>query len=119
LVSGPSYRNARPRSARNPERGKEFGASLRAAPLRLLDLACCVREDAQRHRFAGSHQTRVFDTTRNSSLRPANKYKGSRSTKMPALAESYERVTPEYKTLPGWCQSTYGLKDNGKLPKLP
>jgi adenylosuccinate synthase len=36
---------------------------------------------------------------------------------MPALAEEYERVTPVYKSLPGWCQSTYGVKDAGKLPK--
>ena len=43
--------------------------------------------------------------------------KGSPLREMPALAEEYERVTPEYKTLPGWCQSTYGVKDNAKLPK--
>jgi adenylosuccinate synthase len=26
-------------------------------------------------------------------------------------------VKPEYKSLPGWCQSTYGEKDAAKLPK--
>jgi adenylosuccinate synthase len=36
---------------------------------------------------------------------------------MPALAEEYEKVTPEYKTLPGWCEKTYGVKDGKKLPK--
>jgi adenylosuccinate synthase len=36
---------------------------------------------------------------------------------MPALAEEYEHVTPEYKSLPGWCQSTYGVKDDAHLPK--
>jgi len=36
---------------------------------------------------------------------------------MPALAEEYEQVKPEYKTLPGWCVSTYGVKDGEKLPK--
>src|SRR5258708_40171818 len=36
---------------------------------------------------------------------------------MPALAEEYEHVTPEYKTLPGWNETTYGVKDGGKLPK--
>jgi adenylosuccinate synthase len=37
---------------------------------------------------------------------------------MPALAEEYEHVTPEYKTLSGWNETTYGLKDGTKLPKL-
>jgi adenylosuccinate synthase len=36
---------------------------------------------------------------------------------MPASAEEYERVTPVYKTLPGWCETTYGVEDAGKLPK--
>src|SRR5207244_7692489 len=36
---------------------------------------------------------------------------------MPALAEQYEHVTPEYKTLPGWCVPTYGAKDGERLPK--
>ncbi len=42
---------------------------------------------------------------------------GSPIHEMPASAEVYERVTPVYKTLPGWCESTYGLKDASKLPK--
>jgi adenylosuccinate synthase len=36
---------------------------------------------------------------------------------MPALAEEYERVTPEYKALRGWCQSTCGVKQREELPK--
>jgi adenylosuccinate synthase len=36
---------------------------------------------------------------------------------MPALAEEYELVVPEYKTLPGWCETTYGVKDGQNLPK--
>src|SRR5260370_34989618 len=36
---------------------------------------------------------------------------------MPALAEEYEHVTPEYKTLPGWSDPTYGVRDGVKLPK--
>jgi adenylosuccinate synthase len=36
---------------------------------------------------------------------------------MPALAEEYEHVMPEYKTLPGWNETTYGLKDGAKLPR--
>src|SRR5258708_32876103 len=59
----------------------------------------------------------VFDTQREIQVCVGYKYKGSKLREMPALAEEYEHVTPEYKTLPGWCQSTYGVKDHVKLPK--
>ena len=36
---------------------------------------------------------------------------------MPASAEEYERVTPVYQTLRGWCESTYGVREAAKLPK--
>jgi len=36
---------------------------------------------------------------------------------MPALAEEYEKVTPIYKSLPGWEQETYGVKDGRQTPK--
>jgi adenylosuccinate synthase len=44
-------------------------------------------------------------------------YKGSPIHEMPASAEEYERVVPVYKTLPGWCESTYGVREVAKLPK--
>src|SRR6266481_359677 len=72
------------------ERGKEFGAVTK------LD---------------------VFDTQREIRVGVGYTYKGSPIHEMPASAEVYERVTPVYKTLPGWCESTYGLKDAAKLPK--
>jgi len=59
----------------------------------------------------------VFDTQREIQVCVAYKYKGKPLKEMPALAEEYEHVTPEYKTLPGWCSSTYGVKDGAKLPK--
>jgi adenylosuccinate synthase len=59
----------------------------------------------------------VFDTQREIQVCVGYKYKGSPLREMPALAEEYEHVTPEYKTLPGWCQSTYGVKDGAELPK--
>ena len=34
---------------------------------------------------------------------------------MPALAEEYEQVTPEYKTVPGWSETTYGVKDGDEV----
>jgi adenylosuccinate synthase len=59
----------------------------------------------------------VFDTQREIKVGVGYTYKGSPVREMPASAEEYERVTPEYKTLPGWCDSTYGVRDAAKLPK--
>jgi adenylosuccinate synthase len=59
----------------------------------------------------------VFDTQREIQVCVGYQYKGKPLKEMPALAEEYEQVTPEYKTLPGWCVSTYGVKDGQKLPK--
>src|SRR6201987_1100546 len=59
----------------------------------------------------------VFDTQREIQVCVGYKYKGKALKEMPALAEQYQHVTPEYKTLPGWCVSTYGVKDGEKLPK--
>ena len=59
----------------------------------------------------------VFDTQREIQVCVGYKYKGTPLKEMPALAEEYERVTPEYKTLPGWNETTYGAKDGAKLPK--
>ncbi len=101
------------------KRGKEFGA-VTGRPRRCgwLDLAgSALRQNDQRHRLPGGHQAgRVRHPTRNSGLR-RYKYKGKPLHEMPALAEEYEHVTPEYKTLPGWNETTYGLKDGAKLPK--
>jgi adenylosuccinate synthase len=59
----------------------------------------------------------VFDTQREIQVCIGYKYKGTALHEMPALSEEYEHVKPEYKSLPGWCQPTYGEKDAGKLPK--
>jgi adenylosuccinate synthase len=59
----------------------------------------------------------VFDTQREIQACVGYTYKGTPFTEMPALAEEYEHVAPVYKTLPGWNESTYGLKDGAKLPK--
>src|SRR5258708_12799794 len=59
----------------------------------------------------------VVDTQREIQVCVGYKYKGTPLKEMPALAEEYEHVTPEYKTLPGWNEKTYGLKDGEKLPK--
>src|SRR5260370_36130235 len=58
-----------------------------------------------------------IDTQREIQVCVGYKYKGKPLKEMPALAEEYEHVTPEYKALPGWNETTYGVKDGAKLPK--
>lgn len=101
------------------ERGNEFGA-VTGRPRRCgwLDLAV-LRYAKMINGIDSLAVTKldVFDTQREIQICTGYKYKGSPISEMPALAEEYEKVTPIYKTLPGWCQSTYGLRDGGKLPK--
>ena len=101
------------------ERGKEFGA-VTGRPRR------CGWLDLQVLRYAKMingidslvvTKMDVFDTQREIQVCVGYKYKGQPLHEMPALAEEYEQVTPEYKTLPGWASDTYGLKDGAKLPK--
>ena len=101
------------------ERGKEFGA-VTGRPRR------CGWLDLQVLRYAKMingidslvvTKLDVFDTQREIQVCVGYKYKGTLLKEMPALAEEYEHVTPEYKTLAGWNATTYGLKDAAKLPK--
>jgi adenylosuccinate synthase len=101
------------------ERGKEFGA-VTGRPRRCgwLDLAL-LRYAKMINGIDSLVVTKldVFDTQREIQVCVGYKYKGKTLQEMPALSEEYEKVTPEYKMLPGWCQSTYGEKEAGKLPK--
>jgi adenylosuccinate synthase len=101
------------------ERGKEFGA-VTGRPRRCgwLDLAM-LRYSKMINGIDSLVVTKldVFDTQREIQVCIGYKYKGQTLQEMPALSEEYELVKPEYKTLPGWCQSTYGETDAGKLPK--
>src|ERR1700739_3893095 len=101
------------------KRGKEFGA-VTGRPRRCgwLDLAV-LRYAKMINGIDSLVVTKldVFDTQREIQVCVGYKYKGTALREMPALAEEYQHVTPEYKTLPGWCQSTYGVKDHAKLPK--
>jgi adenylosuccinate synthase len=101
------------------ERGNEFGA-VTGRPRR------CGWLDLQVLRYAKMingidslvvTKLDVFDTQREIQVCVGYKYKGKPLEEMPALAEEYEKVTPEYKTLTGWCEKTYGVKDGKKLPK--
>ena len=101
------------------ERGKEFGA-VTGRPRRCGWLDLAVLRYAKMINGIDSlviTKLDVFDTQREIRICTGYKYKGSPIHEMPALAEEYERVTPEYKSLPGWCQSTYGVRDGAKLPK--
>jgi adenylosuccinate synthase len=101
------------------KRGKEFGA-VTGRPRR------CGWLDLQVLRYAKMingidslviTKLDVFDTQREIQVCVGYKYRGKPLHEMPALAEEYEHVTPEYKSLPGWNETTYGLKDGTKLPK--
>lgn len=101
------------------DRGKEFGA-VTGRPRRCgwLDLAE-LRYAKMINGMDSLVVTKldVFDTQCEIKVCIGYSYKGSSTHEMPASAEEYERVAPIYQTLPGWCQSTYGVKDAGKLPK--
>jgi adenylosuccinate synthase len=101
------------------ERGKEFGA-VTGRPRRCgwLDLAV-LRYAKMINGIDSLVVTKldVFDTQKEIQVCTGYTYKGKPLNEMPALAEELEHVKPEYKTLPGWCQTTYGLKDASKLPK--
>jgi adenylosuccinate synthase len=100
-------------------RGKEFGA-VTGRPRRCGWLDLEVLRYAKMINGIDSMvitKLDVFDTQREIQVCVGYKYNGMPLKEMPALAEEYERVTPEYKTLPGWNETTYGLKDGAKLPK--
>jgi adenylosuccinate synthase len=101
------------------ERGKEFGAVTgRARRCGWLDLMV-LRYAKMINGIDSLVVTKldVFDTQREIQVCVGYTYKGKKLKEMPALAEEYEQVVPEYKTLPGWCETTYGVKDGAKLPK--
>jgi adenylosuccinate synthase len=101
------------------ERGKEFGA-VTGRPRRCgwLDLAE-LRYAKMINGIDSLVVTKldVFDTQREIRVGVGYTYKGSPVHEMPATAEEYEHFTPVYKTLPGWCDSTYGITETARLPK--
>jgi adenylosuccinate synthase len=101
------------------ERGNEFGA-VTGRPRRCgwLDLAV-LRYAKMINGIDSLVVTKldVFDTQREIQVCTGYTYKGTPLHEMPASADEYEHVTPQYKTLPGWCQTTYGVREAGKLPK--
>ncbi len=101
------------------DRGKEYGA-VTGRPRRCGWLDLMVLRYAKMINGMDSlvvTKLDVFDTQREIQVCTGYKYKGSPILEMPASAEEFTRVTPEYKTLPGWGESTYGVRDAAKLPK--
>jgi len=99
-------------------RGKEYGA-VTGRPRRCgwLDLAV-LRYAKMINGIDSLVVTKldVFDTQREIQVCTGYRYKGSPMREMPATAEELEKVTPEYKTLRGWNESTYGVREEKKLP---
>jgi adenylosuccinate synthase len=59
----------------------------------------------------------VFDTQREIQVAVGYRYKGSPLAEMPPDTEMLAQVTPEYRTLPGWCASTSGIATVEELPQ--
>jgi adenylosuccinate synthase len=100
-------------------RGNEFGA-VTGRPRRCgwLDLAV-LRYAVRLNGISTLVVTKldVLDTQREIQVCTGYRYKGSPLREMPAAAEDLEKVTPEYRTLPGWQTSTAGISEPSRLPK--
>ena len=58
----------------------------------------------------------VFDAQPEIQICVGYRYKGSPVDEMPAEIEVLEQITPEYRVLPGWRASTYGIREASQLP---
>jgi adenylosuccinate synthase len=100
------------------DRGQEYGA-VTGRPRRCgwLDLAI-LRYAVMVNGLDSLVVTKldVFDAQREIQVCVGYRYKGAPIREMPAAAEQLAQVTPEYRTLPGWRTSTYGIQDAGSLP---
>jgi adenylosuccinate synthase len=101
------------------DRGKEFGA-VTGRPRRCGWLDLMVLRYAKMINGMDSlviTKLDVFDTQREIQVCTGYRYKGAPLRDMPACAEEFSRVTPEYKSFAGWNESTYGVRNAAKLPK--
>jgi adenylosuccinate synthase len=100
------------------DRGKEYGA-VTGRPRRCgwLDLAI-LRYAVMINGLDSLVVTKldVFDTQREIQVCMGYRYKGAAIGEIPALAGQIAKVEPVYRTLPGWCTSTYGIRDAHALP---
>jgi adenylosuccinate synthase len=100
------------------ERGHEFGATTgRQRRCGWID-AVALRRSCFVNSVSGMCITKLdvldgLDTVR---LCTAYRIDGNDHASPPAGAEALERVTPVYEEMPGWSESTYGLKRYEELP---
>jgi adenylosuccinate synthase len=101
------------------DRGNEYGA-VTGRPRRCgwLDLAM-LRYAVMLNGIDSLVVTKldVFDTQAEIQVCTGYRYKSSPLREMPASIEVLERVTPEYRALPGWRTSTYGVRACEELPQ--
>jgi len=100
------------------QRGQEFGA-VTGRPRRCgwLD-AVMLRYAIQLNGIDSLVVTKldVFDAQREIQVCKGYRYKGTPLRDMPPDIETLEKITPEYRTLPGWMAPTSSLKDPAALP---
>jgi adenylosuccinate synthase len=101
------------------DRGKEYGA-VTGRPRRCgwLDLFM-LRYAVMINGISSLVVTKldVFDTQPEIQVCVGYRYKGAPLGEMPAEVEVLEKVTPDYRTLPGWRSSTYGIRNCEELPR--
>lgn len=100
------------------DRGKEYGA-VTGRPRRCGWLDLWMLRYAVRINGIGSlvvTKLDVFDTQAEIQVCTGYRYRGALLGEMPADVETLARVTPEYRTLPGWQSSTCGIDDPARLP---
>jgi adenylosuccinate synthase len=100
-------------------RGKEYGATT-GRPRRCgwAD-TLVIRHSARVNGMTGAAITKldVLDSFDELKICVGYKYKGKLYEDMPCELSVLEKGTPQYITMPGWKQSTIGIKDYDDLPK--
>ena len=101
------------------DRGKEYGAVTgRSRRCGWMDLAV-LRYSKTLNALDSLIVTKldVLDTLDEIPVCTGYEYEGARMDEMPFDARMLEKVTPVYRTMPGWKQSTFGVKRYADLPK--
>ncbi len=100
-------------------RGNEFGATTgRARRCGWFD-AVALRRSRQINSLSGLGITKldVLDGLDTIQLCTGYQYNGELRTTPPVGADAYAECTPVYEELPGWSESTVGIKEFEKLPE--
>jgi len=101
------------------ERGREYGATTgRARRCGWMD-TLIVRHAVRVNGFTSIALTKldVLDTVDEIKICVGYKHKGKVYKEMPSDLEVLEQCTPQYITMPGWKQTTIGIKKYAQLPK--